>query len=198
MEVQINFSEKYASKNPISQKLISGFKKSLATLLTDITFNELLDVGCGEGVMLYNMQTILKKKICNAIDLEEKNINDAKINFPNCNYKVNSIYHIDYPENSMELVTCLEVLEHLDNPELGLKELHRVTQKHAILSVPREPIWRLMNMARFKYWSGLGNTPDHLNHWSTKSFIKFISPYFKVEKVLQPLPWTMVLCTKKH
>jgi hypothetical protein len=30
--------------------------------------------------------------------------------------------------------------------------------------VPREPIWRIGNMARGRYLGDLGNTPGHIQH----------------------------------
>ena len=51
---------------------------------------------------------------------------------------------------------------------LSLAEIRRVTTSHALLSVPREPIWRMLNFLRGKYWSSGGNTPGHLQHWSRR------------------------------
>ena len=40
--------------------------------------------------------------------------------------------------------------------------------RHLLVSVPREPLWRALNMLRGAYWRALGNTPGHLNHWSKR------------------------------
>jgi hypothetical protein len=63
--------------------------------------------------------------------------------------------------------------------------------------VPREPIWRLLNMMRGKYIGSLGNTPGHLQHWSTSEFRKFVAPVFNVVEVRTPLPWTILLMQRK-
>jgi len=60
--------------------------------------------------------------------------------------------------------------------------------------VPREPIWRILNIARGKYIGDLGNTPGHVNHWSRRGFIDLLSRRFDVVEVRSPLPWTMALC----
>ena len=62
---------------------------------------------------------------------------------------------------------------------------------------PDEPLWSLLNMARGKYWKSLGNTPGHIQKWSTASFRKVLQKYFIVEKTATPLPWTMCLCRPK-
>jgi hypothetical protein len=59
--------------------------------------------------------------------------------------------------------------------------------------VPREPVWRMTNMARGAYLRDLGNTPGHLNHWSKRSFVSLLSRYGTVEHVRSPFPWTMLL-----
>ena len=61
------------------------------------------------------------------------------------------------------------------------------------MSVPREPLWRGLNMARGAYWRSLGNTPGHVNHWSKRSFVSLLSRYGEVEEARSPFPWTMLL-----
>ena len=95
------------------------------------------------------------------------------------------------------MVFLLEVLEHLDYPEIALEELKRISKRYLILGVPREPLWRFLNMCRFKYLKDFGNTPGHLNHWSKKSIIKLIEKKFgKVISVESVIPWTIILAEK--
>jgi hypothetical protein len=89
---------------------------------------------------------------------------------------------------------CCEVLEHLEEPRLALEKIRQLGPEFAIFSVPREPLWRITNMARFKYLSDLGNTPGHLQHWSKKGFITMIDACFEVVEIRSPYPWTMLLC----
>jgi hypothetical protein len=69
----------------------------------------------------------------------------------------------------------------------------RVAQRHLLVSVPREPLWRALNLARGAYVSHLGDTPGHLNHWSRRSFVRLLSRYGDLTEVRTPLPWTMAL-----
>ena len=92
---------------------------------------------------------------------------------------------------------CCEVLEHLPDPDAGLATIARLANPWAIVSVPREPLWRALNVARFKYLGELGNTPGHLNHWSRRSFITFLEGQLEVTEVTAPLPWTMALCRSR-
>ena len=76
--------------------------------------------------------------------------------------------------DSAELIVCCEVLEHLDDPERALDVLARLARPWLIASVPREPLWRALNLARLTYVGELGNTPGHLNHWSRRDFVRFL------------------------
>ena len=86
------------------------------------------------------------------------------------------------------------MLEHLDDPERALDVLAGLAKPWLIASVPREPLWRALNLARLSYVGELGNTPGHLNHWSRRDFVRFLTRRFEVIEVRSPTPWTMVLC----
>jgi ubiquinone/menaquinone biosynthesis C-methylase UbiE len=102
---------------------------------------------------------------------------------------------LPFPDSSFDLIVCVEVLEHLLDPERGLQELARVGTKHLMLSVPREPIFRSCNLLTGRYVKDLGNTPGHFNHWSTRSFTRFVSQVAEVRLVSTPFPWTVVWAT---
>ena len=87
----------------------------------------------------------------------------------------------------------MEVLEHVPDPERTLAEMARCARSHLLVSVPREPLWRMLNMARGAYWSSLGNTPGHLNHWSARSLRALLSSAGEIVEMRSPFPWTMVL-----
>jgi 2-polyprenyl-3-methyl-5-hydroxy-6-metoxy-1,4-benzoquinol methylase len=105
-----------------------------------------------------------------------------------------SIYELTPERDSADLLVCCEVLEHLDKPEIGLMALEKTASKHIVLSVPREPIWRMFNLLRGKYVTSFGNTPGHIQHWTSRNFIESVSHHFNVLAVKKPIPWTMVLC----
>ena len=54
-------------------------------------------------------------------------------------------------------------------------------------------VGRVLNVARGAYWSQLGNTPGHLNHWSRRSFIQLLGDHGEIVEVRSPFPWTMLL-----
>ena len=82
----------------------------------------------------------------------------------------------------------------MPDAEHTVAEMARVARGgHLLVSVPREPLWRGLNMARGAYIKDLGNTPGHLNHWSRKAFVELLSRHGTVEEIRSPFPWTMLL-----
>jgi len=192
-----NTYDKYGSKNPIVRRIMTGFSGALSSLVTHAKPRSIHEVGCGEGywVRLWNIQGIAAR----GSDFSEKVIELARENSKEGHlseeaFFVRSIYDLEQGRDSADLLVCCEVLEHVENPEAGLAALQRAASNYVIVSVPREPIWRVLNMIRGKYWGQLGNTPGHLNHWSSRSFIRLVSRYFDIVEVKKPLPWTMLLC----
>jgi 2-polyprenyl-3-methyl-5-hydroxy-6-metoxy-1,4-benzoquinol methylase len=191
-----NTYDKYGSSNPIVRRLMSGFERSLDELLNRAAPRSLLDVGCGEGVLVHRWaQSLGDGHRLVGIDLEEDSIQAgwAEHQAPNLEYRVMRAEDLPFADGEFELASAIEVLEHLPDPEHTVGEMARCAASHLLVSVPREPLWRMLNMARGAYWSALGNTPGHLNHWSKRSFVELLSRHGEVAEVRSPFPWTMLL-----
>lgn len=186
---------KYKTKNWLAQKLIESFQKKIIEILSRLDYQSLHEVGCGQG---YNMELLIsiKKADCSGSDISPEAISLAKKRNPETVFLKASVYHLPFEGNSFDLVVASEVLEHLENPTKGLSEIKRITKKHCLLTVPNEPIWRILNMLRGAYWKNWGNTPGHINHWSKEQFIRLVSQYFKIDKVKSSLPWIIILAHK--
>jgi 2-polyprenyl-3-methyl-5-hydroxy-6-metoxy-1,4-benzoquinol methylase len=97
-------------------------------------------------------------------------------------------------DDAAELIVCCEVMEHLPDPDAALEVVGRLASPWAIISVPREPLWRALNLGRLKYVGSLGNTPGHLQHWSRRGFARFVERRLELVELHSPPPWTMALC----
>ncbi|MGA2319846.1 MAG: class I SAM-dependent methyltransferase [Solirubrobacteraceae bacterium] len=190
-----NTYDKYGSTNPLVRHLMSGFERSLEDLFSRAQPRSILDVGCGEGVLVHRWAQRLPNARVVGIDLEEESIQAgwAQREAPNLEYRVMEARELPFADGEFDLATAIEVLEHLPDPGHTLSEMARCAQRHLLVSVPREPLWRMLNVARGAYLSQLGNTPGHLNHWGKRSFVKLLSGYGEVVEVLSPFPWTMLL-----
>jgi 2-polyprenyl-3-methyl-5-hydroxy-6-metoxy-1,4-benzoquinol methylase len=190
-----NTYDKYGSRNPLVRRLMDGFERSLDELLDRAAPRSLLDVGCGEGVLVQRWAQRLEGGRLVGIDLEEDSIQAgwAEHQAPNLEYRVMEAGKLPFADGEFDLASAIEVLEHLPDPERTLSEMARCATRHLLVSVPREPLWRVLNLARGAYWSELGNTPGHLNHWSKRSIVELLSRHGEVVEVRSPFPWTMLL-----
>ncbi len=191
-----NTYDKYGSTNPLVRRMMAGFERSLDELLDIAGPRSLLDVGCGEGVLVHRWATRLgaERRVV-GIDLEEDSIQQgwSQRQAPNLEYQVMRAENLPFADEEFDLLSAIEVLEHLPDPEHTVAEMARCARRHLLVSVPREPLWRMLNMARGAYWADLGNTPGHLNHWSRRGFVALLSRHGEVAEVRSPFPWTMLL-----
>ncbi len=191
---QYDFRSKYLTRNPVAQWLINAFYQSAHSMLRGIDPSSVLEVGCGEGFSTARLRQMLPSStMFEASEVERRLLPAARARNPNVEISLESIYALERDAASFDLVVCLEVLEHLERPSEALAELARVANKWLLLSVPREPLWRVMNMARLRHWSQLGNTPGHVQHWSKAGFLAFVSTRVTPIEVHTPIPWTQIL-----
>jgi ubiquinone/menaquinone biosynthesis C-methylase UbiE len=190
-----NTYDKYGSSNPVVKRMMAGFEDALADLFAQAGSRSLLDVGCGEGVLTHRWATEIAPRRVVGIDLEDETLRAAWAGrtAPNLEYRVMKAEHLPFADEEFDVAAAIEVLEHVPDPEHTVAEMARVAERFLLVSVPREPVWRLLNLARGAYVRDLGNTPGHLNHWSKRSFVRMLSRHGTVVESRSPFPWTMVL-----
>jgi 2-polyprenyl-3-methyl-5-hydroxy-6-metoxy-1,4-benzoquinol methylase len=190
-----NTFDKYGSQNPVVRRLMSGFHATLDELWARAAPSSVLDVGCGEGVLTVAWAERLGDRRVVGIDLDDPKLRAewARRERPNLEFCAEEATRLSFADDEFDLAAAIEVLEHVPEPEATLAEMARVARGHLLVSVPREPLWRGLNMARGAYWRDLGNTPGHVNHWSKRGFVSLLSRYGAVEEARSPFPWTMLL-----
>lgn len=184
---------KYLSRDPLSRFLIRGFLQALVGFASQTHPSSVLDIGCGEGLVARQLGATLGQVKIHGLDINPQLLRAAQSVAPDYTYVAGNVYQLPLQSKCYDLVVCTEVLEHVEKPDLASVEITRVGYAYVILSVPHEPMWRVANMMRGKYLADRGNTPGHVNQWSRRGFIHFVSDYLDVLAVRYPFPWTMVL-----
>lgn len=142
-----------------------------------------LDLGSAHGTMAELLQQQCFRVVASDI---------AKQAFKACKEKKLHTISLDvekdrfpYPDDSLDVITCLELIEHIRSPDHLLKEAHRCLKPGALLiiSTPNINWWWL----RFKHLCGhfAIHDPDHITFYTPTTLSKLCEDHgFKVDRTL--------------
>lgn len=187
-----NVYDKYATRNPVARAMMQGFLAAVTDLYRRGSPATVLEVGCGEGKLAQYLVTHAPRPArFVACDLDLGAV--APGLDPLIELRVASVYHLPFGDATFDLVVCCEVLEHLHDPERGLAEVARVARRAAVISTPREPLWRILNVARGRYLRDFGNTPGHVQHFGRDGLKRLVGGRLRIVDCRNPVPWTVLL-----
>lgn len=186
---------KHTTGNPVVRALLDRFHDAVRAEVAAIAPRRTLDVGCGEGFVLRALGGAVGE--AHACDLSESAVAACRAAVPGVQAQVASATELPYEDDVFDVVICLEVLEHLDDPARAVRELARVSRGHLVLSVPWEPWFQLGNLARGKYLGRLGNHPEHVQRWGPAGFRRMLEGTAAVGPVrlVGSFPWTIAVTT---
>jgi len=120
----------------------AGRRRILESFVTEIVSNlnmdeqqpRILDVGCGTGA---NLEMLAGFGAAEGVDVSEDALAFCRARGLT-RVKLGAAEHLPYEDNSFDLVTALDVVEHLDDDAAGLTEMRRVLRPggRALLFVP--------------------------------------------------------------
>ena len=185
--------EKFQTGNPVVRRLFDGFFETVGRMIAEVGPEKVLDAGCGEGETIERLGDLLSHPVT-GVDLNPESVGFAAERLPEDRFETADLLSLPFGDDSFDLVLCLEVHEHIPDPRPALAEMARVSSGDLILSVPHEPWFRLGSLARGKYLSGLGNHPEHVNHWNPRTFREFLSGAVEPVEVTTSLPCVLARC----
>jgi len=184
---------KHASKNPLQRWLLGRFYREVTNLMAEALAGNprplVVDVGAGEAFIAGRLD--LRRIWYVGLDPDPVAAAFAVSRF-GAAYVIGDGARLPFRSEAADLVLCLEVLEHLADPEAALVELCRVGRR-VILSVPHQPWFALANLARGKNLRRLGDDPDHRHFWTAGRFLGWAGRRLKIERVRFPFPWLVLL-----
>ena len=194
-------ARKYSNPNPLHQWLLHRFLDRVAGevrwALGEATGTTLLDVGCGEGYVLRHLRPSIPGLQAQGIDGDRRALGQARAASPEAVLWQGDAALLPFRDRSFDMVTCIEVLEHLREPWQAMAELARVSQGPILLSVPHQPYFALANLLRGQNLSRLGEDPDHLHHWTASQFLVQVRKRLGVVRLCHPFPWLLLLAEAK-
>lgn len=109
----------------------------------------LLDIGCHSGWLVHHLSETRRDIDPFGIDYFEDYIGIARLLYPEIRerFEVMNVYDMDFPDSSFDVVTNIDLIEHLNSPLRALREIHRVLKEQGTLitSTPN-----LINFATIK------------------------------------------------
>ena len=177
---------KYGTSNPVVQKLLARWMGTLQDVLGD-TSGTVVDIGIGEGFALERMFP----EGTPAIGLEYRHDKAvvAAGKLPAVSVVRGDAGVLPFPDRSADLVTSIEVLEHLPGYEQAVAEMARICGGRLVVSVPWEPWFRLGNLGRGKNVKRWGNDPEHVNFFSPAKLRAALGTHFAQVRVVKAFPW---------
>ena len=122
-------SEQITSDNPIHQRLFKAY-----VVAKDYVRGDVLEVGCGEGRGVGLLME--KSKSFTAVDKIEPVVEELRKKYPNGKFLSMNIPPLGGLKNDeYDSIVTFQVIEHIEDDELFLKEIHRVLKPGGVALV---------------------------------------------------------------
>jgi SAM-dependent methyltransferase len=186
---------KYQSSNPVVRALLDRFLAKIAARVASVSPARVLDVGCGEGLVVSHLRGRGLRFDYLGVDVSAAAIATAKHREPELRFAESDVLTSAMPPGPWDLVLCLEVLEHLRDPRAALRRLAAAARGsggepgQVLVSVPWEPWFRLGNLARGQHLAQLGNHPEHVQAFGRGSLRALLEGELEAVRVEGCLPW---------
>jgi SAM-dependent methyltransferase len=186
--------QKHLNPNPIQRFLLNRFHQKIAALVQQSEATSFLDVGCGEGFVINYLRQVNAAGQAIGGDFDAEALLWGRAHVRHQSRLVNfDLHRLPFPDNSFPLVINLEVLEHLPDSRVGLRELARVSSEYVLLSVPHEPFFRGANFLRGKHVKALGNDPEHMHNYTGRAFRQMVGGVVDIVWHGYRFPWQIAL-----
>ncbi|GAB6192336.1 class I SAM-dependent methyltransferase [Desulfocastanea catecholica] len=192
----------YKSSNIIVRFIGKRFADCITSLLLEIQApnKQGLDIGCGEGHLTNQLMNRKCIKSVIGCDLNLDDLLYARNSFPHltCIQAKGEILPIG--DSTIDFIIATELLEHVENPRLLLREIVRVLKPkgNLIVSVPNEPYFHYGALFMGSHVKHLGKNPAHLSFWGKEKFKNLLLEFMTIEKsqTVSCFPWQIHLCKK--
>ena len=134
---------------------------------------EIVDIGCGEGILLEKLIQRFPDAKVSGIDPSPENVSICRKH--GLDVYAGSAYELPLESASVDCVLFIEVIEHLKHPELAIREIHRILKKDGrlVLLFPQDSIFKLARLLTFKFKEAFYDA-GHVKQWYPTEMIEFL------------------------
>lgn len=112
-------------------------------ILRGIVPQSMIDIGTGRGAFVWPLLDQFPDLSVTCVDIRQDRVDDlnsvAAGGVTNLSAEVGSVENLRFKDDTFDVVSALEVLEHCPRPRHAIKEICRVGERFAIISVPSKP-----------------------------------------------------------
>lgn len=126
---------------------------------------DILDLGCGEGITLERLIKNFPGRNIQGIDVMPENVAICEsLHLP---ARLGNVYHLDCRDSSQDVVLFLEVLEHLSEPETALREIQRILRPggRALILFPNDRTFLVSRLLTLRFREAFYD-PGHVRQWT--------------------------------
>ncbi len=137
--------------------------KALRALLAEPScVKQVLDVGCGEGELSRKIMMLAPQACVTGIDVLPDRIESARQGYPHATFLVSDIETFE-SDQTYDLITAIDVLEHTGDDQLALERLNRLLKMGGklLISVPHS----------MRYWTRMDETGGHYRRYSKMELV---------------------------
>lgn len=129
---------------------------------TDLT---IVDIGCGEGIILEKIHRLFPDRKVLGIDILPENVDICRRQ--GCNVKQGDVYNLPLSSESVDFVLLMEVIEHLEDSEIAIQEIHRVLVSggRLVIVFPNDRVFKIARILTLRFQEAAYD-PGHVRQWT--------------------------------
>lgn len=182
-QVPPDYYQRGVKKNILQRIWHTGKLKAVFSLIEKKP-KKILDIGCASGWFLSQIAKKYYQADCFGIDIYKNAIIYGKKHYRNLNLKHGDAHKLPYKNKSFDLVICTEVLEHVERPDIVLKEIRRILKPGGISLIEMDSGNLLFRLVWY-WWNNIckGVWRDaHLHIFNSKKLEVMIDKELKIDK----------------
>lgn len=137
---------------------------------------KILDIGCASGYLTSQIAAFFPDAEVFGIDSYKKAIEFGQKSYPNIRFKFADAHKLPFSNQSFDLITCIETLEHLENPKGAIQEIYRLLKSDGNVLIGQDTdnllfriIWMIWTKTIGRVWNN-----SHIHPYGPKALEQLI------------------------